>query len=114
MFLFGAIVGAMMFSGDSTSMLGSNGLMGIPLRCLYVTSEQGYRDCRKLSMQRELLAQSTTDPASVGQCYYRWASRMDTSRLLYNETDCNWNYAITLELEALRVLNAQMAKKAGQ
>lgn len=111
MFLFGALVGTMLASGDTAAMMGQGGFMGIPLRCMYVTSEQAYRDCRKLSMQREMLAQSTYDPATVGQCYYHWAGRAGGRIIQPTETDCNWSHAITLEIEALKALNAILAVK---
>jgi hypothetical protein len=109
MFLFGAFVGAALMGGQ-TGFLTQQGLSSIPLRCLMVASEAEYRDCRRLSMQHELLVQSTVNPGNAGVCSYVWAGIRLSERAAYvgTKSNCDVDRALTLEIAALKTLNEQL------
>src|SRR5687767_2697817 len=72
MFLFGAIVGAMLASGGAATIPGTSPLGTIPLRCLYVANEADYRDCRWLSMAAEINQQSSIRADWTSVCANHW------------------------------------------
>jgi hypothetical protein len=116
MFLFGALLGATLASGSSTtSLLSHGGFGGIPLRCLMVMSEADYRACRTLSMRAELLAQSRTEATGIGICGYVWSGQGNDvgkiARAVTADDVCSVSRAIDLELAALKQLNAALETK---
>jgi hypothetical protein len=113
-FLFGLMVGGMLASGAPTAGL-QTALAAIPLRCFAALDigDAAYRDCRRATMMVEINRQSSTD-SGYGVCWYIWRGKeADVYKFLLDAArpSCDVEAMLTLEIKALRQIEAAQAQK---
>lgn len=116
-FLFGLGTGLMLNSGGNSTRIQeafkSSGLSGIPLRCLFVETEEDYVDCRWTSMMAELQAarNNVYSDNSVPYCASQMGSNSDWKKSLMAKDSagrsraCDVLWHIQLEVQVLKALN---------